>query len=187
MRIIDVGGKLYMGSYSYLSHLICSKCNKEYTLHSNMDKCRCGGILLPQYDLELMRNSVSKNDLKHRENTIWRYHELLPILHPQSIVSLHEQITPLLYMPKIAYKIHLKNLLVKDESRFPSGTFKARGAAIGVSKARECRVNGIVISTNGNAGAAWSLYAARAGIPIKGDNAKICTKYSEIRMCFNTC
>jgi threonine synthase len=93
-----------------------------------------------------------------------RYHELLPVGDPDDYVSLGERMTPLLPLSRVGSELGIPGLLMKDESSLPTGTFKARGAAIGVSRARELGIEGVVMPTNGNAGAAWAAYAARAGL-----------------------
>ena len=79
-------------------------------------------------------------------------------------MSLGERMTPLLPLPQVGKALGVPGLLMKDEGSLPTGTFKARGAAIGVSRARELGIEGIVMPTNGNAGAAWAAYSARAGM-----------------------
>jgi threonine synthase len=95
---------------------------------------------------------------------MWRYHELLPVRAAGNVVTLGEPMTPLLAMPRIGAALGVPRLLMKDEGPLPTGTFKARGAAAGVSRAAELGVRAIAMPTNGNAGAAWASYAARAGL-----------------------
>lgn len=102
--------------------------------------------------------------LRSREPSLWRYHELLPVHAPEHIISLGEGLTPLLPLRRIGPTVGLDHLFVKDEGVIPTGSFKARGAAVGVSRARELGVKTLALPTNGNAGGAWALYAARAGI-----------------------
>jgi threonine synthase len=107
---------------------------------------------------------VNPEVIKSRPATLWRYAELLPVQDEANIVSLGEGWTPLTPLPGIAAKYGFGKLYMKDEGVIPTGTFKARGAAVGVSKARELGVRDVAMPTNGNAGAAWAVYAARAGI-----------------------
>ncbi|ATA60016.1 threonine dehydratase [Geobacillus stearothermophilus] len=151
-------------SFSYVSHLYCPKCERTYDVDQIHQLCECGSPLLVAYDLESMRQEVKQDVLTEREPSLWRYHELLPVKRPEHIVSLGEGMTPLVPMPRLGRKIGIEALYMKDEGVIPTGTFKARGAAVGVSKAKELGVKQLVMPTNGNAGAAWSLYAARAGI-----------------------
>src|SRR5262249_13875471 len=95
---------------------------------------------------------------------LWRYRELLPVSDPANVVTLGEGWTPLLPARRYGASIGAPGLLVKDEGLLPTGSFKARGAAVGVSRAAELGVRHIAMPTNGNAGAAWATYAARAGM-----------------------
>ncbi|WP_454192688.1 threonine synthase [Paenibacillus sp. Marseille-Q7038] len=151
-------------NYSYLSHLECPKCELIYHSTEVQQVCSCGSPLLARYDLESLGKDWDRSTLKGRELNLWRYHELLPVRQPQHIVCLGEGMTPLLRMPSLGLDMSIPKLYMKDESLMPSGPFKARGAAVGISKAKELGVHRFVIPSNGNAGAAWSLYAARGGI-----------------------
>jgi len=126
--------------------------------------CSCGSPLLARYDLRQVARAASPRDIAGRPADLWRYHELLPVRQPAYVVSLGEGMTPLLPMPRIGRALGVPGLLMKDEGLLPTGTFKARGAAVGVSRAAELGVTAIAMPTNGNAGAAWSVYAARAGM-----------------------
>jgi threonine synthase len=95
---------------------------------------------------------------------MWRYHELLPVVDDQNIVSLGEGFTPILRLSKMGEGLGLKNLYVKDESQIPTGSFKARGLSVAISKAKELGITKIVLPTAGNAGSAAAAYAARANI-----------------------
>jgi len=126
--------------------------------------CSCGSPLLARYDLRQVAGRVSPREIAGRPADLWRYHELLPVRQAGHVVSLGEGMTPLLAMPRIGRVLGVPGLLMKDEGLLPTGTFKARGAAVGVSRAAELGVTAIAMPTNGNAGAAWSVYAARAGM-----------------------
>lgn len=150
--------------YSYMSHLYCPKCNERYNPADKNQLCTCGSPLLVQYDLEELKKEWTPKDLVGREASLWRYHELLPVRNEKNVVSLGEGMTPLLPLPRLGQEMAIPNLFMKDEGIIPTGTFKARGAAVGVSKAKELGIQELAMPTNGNAGAAWALYAARAGI-----------------------
>jgi threonine synthase len=120
--------------------------------------------LLARYDPEYVADRVSRGDIAGRSPDLWRYHELLPVREAGHVVTLGEGMTPLLALPRLGRALGVPRLLMKDEGLIPTGTFKARGAAIGVSRAAELGVTGVAMPTNGNAGAAWSVYAARAGL-----------------------
>jgi threonine synthase len=148
--------------YSALSHLDCPRCGARHDADQVQGTCSCGSPLLARYDLGQVARQVSPRDIAGRPADLWRYHELLPVRHAGRVVSLGEGMTPLLAMPRLGRALGVSNLLMKDEGLIPTGTFKARGAAVGVSRAAELGVAAIAMATNGNAGAAWSVYAARA-------------------------
>lgn len=151
-------------NYSYVTHLSCPKCLEKYDVDVVQNLCKCGSPLLVEYDLEELSKSWKKTNLEGRRNDLWRYHELLPVKDDKNIVSMGEGMTPMIELHELGENMGLTNLYMKDEGIIPTGTFKARGAAVGVSKAKELGVKELAMPTNGNAGAAWSLYAARAQI-----------------------
>jgi threonine synthase len=150
--------------YSFLSHLECSRTGTTYDAEEVQGLSEVGAPLLARYDLERARSGVAREDLARRPHDLWRYHEVLPVRDPARVTTLGEGMTPLLPLPTYGAAIGVPGLLMKDEGLIPTGTFKARGAAVGVSRARELGVKAVAMPTNGNAGAAWSLYAARAGL-----------------------
>jgi threonine synthase len=151
-------------TYSALSHLECPRCGARYDADLVHGTCTCGSPLLARYDLPAVARLTSPQDIAARPADLWRYHELLPVREAGHVVSLGEGMTPLLAMPRLGKALGVPNLLMKDEGLLPTGTFKARGAAVGVSRAAELGVAAIAMPTNGNAGAAWAVYAARAGM-----------------------
>ncbi len=148
----------------YVSHLACPKCDNTYESEKIMQVCDCGSPLLVRYDINKISTVLKKEDLCKRKPDLWRYLELLPVKHHENIVNLGEGMTPLLKLNRLGAEVGLENLYLKDEGIIPTGTFKARGAAVGVSRAKELGVNILAMPTNGNAGAAWAVYAAAAGI-----------------------
>jgi len=126
--------------------------------------CECGAPLLVEYDLEKVTSVFNKKMLKEREPNLWRYLELLPLKDLKNIITLGEGMTPLLHLKRLGKEINIPNLYLKDEGIIPTGTFKARGAAVGVSRAKELGVRVLAMPTNGNAGASWAAYCAPAGI-----------------------
>jgi threonine synthase len=148
--------------YSALSHLGCPRCGARHDADQVQGTCSCGSPLLARYDLRLVQ--ASPRDIAGRPPDLWRYHELLPVREAGHVVSLGEGMTPLLALRTLGQALGVPNLLMKDEGLIPTGTFKARGAAVGVSRAAELGISAIAMATNGNAGAAWSAYAARAGM-----------------------
>ncbi len=151
-------------SYSCLSNLECSRTGERYDADQVQGVSKVGAPLLARYDLERARASVTREEIAGRPHDLWRYHEVLPVRDPAHVTTLGEGMTPLLPLPTYGAAIGVPGLLMKDEGLIPTGTFKARGAAVGVSRARELGVKAVAMPTNGNAGAAWSVYAARAGI-----------------------
>jgi threonine synthase len=123
---------------------------------------RAGKPLLVRYDLEGVRKVLSKEALAHRPADLWRYRELLPVRRTRDIVSLGEAVTPLVPLPKLAAQGG--ELIVKDEGRLPTGSFKARGLVMAVSMAKALGITHMAMPTNGNAGAALAAYASSAGI-----------------------
>jgi len=153
-----------MSAYSALSHLECAACRTRYDAEQLQGTCTCGSPLLARYDLAKAAALVSRDALAARPPDLWRYHELLPVGSAASVVSMGEGMTPLLALPRMGRALGVPRLAMKDEGLIPTGTFKARGAAVGVSRAAELGVSGVAMPTNGNAGAAWASYAARAGL-----------------------
>jgi len=152
---------------SFVTHLECARCGARADHRAEAHLCaECGGPLLVRYDLERLRTSVPRNVLYGRRASLWRYRELLPLEETENAVSLGEGNTPLYEMPVLGSKLGLHRLMVKDEGLLPTGTFKARGAAVGVSRAGELGATTIALPTAGNAGAAWAAYGARAGIGV---------------------
>lgn len=151
-------------THSYLSHLECARCGQSHEADRVQNLCGCGGPLLARYDLAAAARALRPADLAGRAPTLWRYRELLPVRRPEYMISLGEGMTPLLPLPRLGEAIGLPRLLLKDEGQCPTGTFKARGAAVGISRALELGIRAIGMPTNGNAGGAWAAYAARAGL-----------------------
>ena len=150
--------------FSFLTHLECSRTGVRYDADTVQGVSDVGAPLLARYDLDEVRRAVTPADIESRPHDLWRYHEVLPVRDPANITTLGEGMTPLLPLPAYGRAIGVPGLLMKDEGMVPTGSFKARGAAVGVSRARELGVRAIAMPTNGNAGAAWSVYAARAGL-----------------------
>jgi threonine synthase len=148
--------------HSYLDRLECGRCSVVYDAGVPQGLCSCGSPLLARYDLELAAKQVTPEEIAQRQPSLWRYHEILPVLSPDAVVTFGEGLTPLIPLPRLGEKLGIVRLQMKDEGLLPTGTFKARGAAVGVSKARELGIRRIAMPTNGNAGAAWATYAARA-------------------------
>ncbi len=149
---------------SYLTHLECSLCGKEYEADSLQTLCPdCARPLLARYDLEAAR-AAGRDALVSDEPSMWRYRPLLPVRDAAYAVSLGEGFTPLLHAVRLGETLGMPNLYIKDESLNPTGSFKARGLAMAISRAQELGVTEVVIPSAGNAAGAMSAYAARAGL-----------------------
>lgn len=149
----------------YVTHLECPKCKTQYDHKKVTQLCTsCNTPLLVKYDLARVKRQFSPAALATRSYNLWRYKELLPIENDENIVSLGEVVTPLIPLKKLGTGTGLSKLYLKDEGMNPGGTFKSRGAAVGVTRARELGVRAFGMPTNGNAGAAWAIYCAKADI-----------------------
>ncbi|MEO6901511.1 MAG: threonine synthase [Bacteroidia bacterium] len=149
---------------SFISHLVCSLCGDKYDhriIQNYCTKPTCHNPLLVVYDYSV---PLDKNVLKGRVSSMWRYRELLPVIDNKNIVTLGEGMTPLLITHRIAKHLNCKNLFIKDESHNPTGSFKARGLGMAISKAKELGVTKCAIPTAGNAGGAMAAYCASAAI-----------------------
>lgn len=147
---------------SYASYLECSRCKKEFSLSSvNTYATCCNQPLMVKYEY---MHGYFREDLVFREKSMWRYFEMLPVLERRNVVSLGEGMTPLLPLENLAASHGFADLMMKDESGNPTGSFKARGLSMAVSKAKELGVTHCIIPTAGNAGGALAAYAAKAGI-----------------------
>jgi threonine synthase len=120
--------------------------------------------LLARYDLERAAASVKPEMIAQRSPDMWRYREFLPVRDDQHVISLGEGFSPLLRSDRLASAIGFENVWLKDESQLPTGSFKARGLSMAVSRASELGIKRVAIPSAGNAGAALAAYAARAGI-----------------------
>ncbi|MFD0787830.1 pyridoxal-phosphate dependent enzyme, partial [Micromonospora azadirachtae] len=136
----------------YLTHLECPRCGKEHPADRPQNLCDCGSPLLARYDLAAVARAVTPEQIPLRPADLWRYREVLPVADPRHVTSLGEGWTPLLRAPSYGAEIGVTDLIVKDEGLIPTGSFKARGAAVGISRARELGVRRIAMPTNGNAG-----------------------------------
>jgi threonine synthase len=114
--------------------------------------------------LKKVRRGFRKKALNSRKENLWRYRELLPVKKEENVVFLGEGMTPLLPLKNLGPKLGFSSLYLKDEGLIPTGTFKARGAAVGVSRAKELGIKVLAMPTNGNAGGSWAAYCAKAGI-----------------------
>ena len=150
---------------TFTTHLECSATGVRYAADLLHGLSAAGRPLLVRYDLEALKRAVSKEAFAARaKGGFWRYREFLPVRRNADVVSLGEVVTPLIEAPAAARRHGARGLLVKDESRLPTGSFKARGLALAVSMAKAFGIARMAMPTKGNAGAALAAYATRAGI-----------------------
>jgi threonine synthase len=149
---------------TFVTHLECAATGERYPADRAHNLSRAGKPLLVRYDLDGIGKALTKEELARRPPDFWRYRELLPVRSVRDIVSLGETMTPLIALPKLAEKLGSASLLVKDEGRLPTGSFKARGLAMAVAMAKAFGIGHMAMPTNGNAGAALAAYASHAGI-----------------------
>jgi len=159
--LLDINNFFIMSENLY-THLQCSYCAKQYDKNTVHNFCLEDGQPLESF--YNLKNSWSKEALMHRPTTMWRYHEILPVELLVNRVSLGEGLTPLLHLTKLENQFKQEKLYLKDESGNPTGSFKARGIGMAVSKAKELGIKEMCIPTAGNAGSALSAYCAKAGI-----------------------
>jgi threonine synthase len=150
---------------NYLTHLECGLCGQTYDAGRLWNLCpACGKPLLARYDLEAARLAVRREEIARREPTLWRYRELLPVHEPHHVLGLGEGWTPLVHASRLGEAAGFENLYIKDEGLNPTGSFKARGLAVALSRAHELGVQAVSIPSAGNAAGAMSAYAALAGM-----------------------
>jgi threonine synthase len=148
----------------YVTHLECPKCDAIHDNKQPVQLCTCGAPLLVRYDLRRIRERFRKDTLISRQADLWRYRELLPVQGEEHVVTLGEGMTPLFLLRRLGLELDMPQLYIKDEGLIPTGTFKARGATVAASRAKELGIKVSAMPTNGNAGGAWAVYCARAGI-----------------------
>lgn len=155
-----------MDTKSTLSHLECGYCGKNHYADQLVNLCdECGKPLLARYDLESAAKTMTKRALRYRESSLWRYEEVLPIRKSAAMLRLHEGWTPLRHVERLGEEIGCTRTYVKDEGVNATGSFKARGLSIAVSRAFELGARELAIPSAGNAAGAMSAYAAVAGLP----------------------
>jgi threonine synthase len=148
---------------NFLSHLECGLCGQTLEADRLWNLCpACSKPLLARYDLEKARQAVTREALAGREANLWRYRELLPVRDPRHVLCLGEGHTPLIHAARLGQALGFDNLFIKDEGLNPTGSFKARGLAVAISRAHELGVEAVSIPSAGNAAGALAAYASRA-------------------------
>lgn len=161
------GGSGDGGRYSYLIGLRCSLCLAGYDPDQVQTYClACNAPLVAEYALAEARAQVDREEIHQRRGSMWRWHELLPLRSPGNLVTLGEGDTPILPLQRLGAELGFERLYLKDESLCPTGSFKARGLSVAVSKAKELGIEKAIIPTAGNAGGALAAYASRAGMQV---------------------
>ncbi|MCJ7574008.1 threonine synthase [Candidatus Bathyarchaeota archaeon] len=152
---------------SYVTHLECSKCGERHEADQIQTVCRkCGKPLFARYDLEKVREAMTKRELVGRVSSMWRYFELMPVRERGNIVSLGEGWTPLTKASRLGGVVGVEDLWIKDEGIIPTGSFKARGLSAAISKAKELGIRRVAMPSAGNAAGAMAAYGARAGMEV---------------------
>src|SRR5579859_4777873 len=149
---------------TFVTHLECAYTGERHTADEVHNLSRAGKPLLVRYDLAGVAKALTKDTLARRSPDLWRYRELLPVRRVADIVSLGEAMTPLVPLPRLAATLGSGEIIVKDEGRLPTGSFKARGLVMAVSMAKAFGIKHMAMPTNGNAGAALAAYATHCGI-----------------------
>jgi threonine synthase len=151
---------------SFVAHVECTICGSRHDAKRLLTVCeKCGHMLAVRYDLERVRASVTKEALRARPPGMYRFRELTPLDDGEAPVTLGEGGTPLLELPRLAAHFGVRRLWAKDEGQNPTGTFKARGLGMAITRSRTLGARGFVIPSAGNAGGAAAVYAARCGLP----------------------
>src|SRR5438445_2544789 len=151
---------------SFVSHVECTICSARHDAKRLLTVCeRCGQMLAVRYNLSRINASVTKDALRARPHGMYRFRELTPLDEGEAPVTLGEGGTPLLELPRLAAHLGVRKLWAKDEGQNPTGSFKARGLGMAITRARTLGAKGFVIPSAGNAGGAAAVYAARCGLP----------------------
>ncbi len=153
--------------HDFLETLACGACGREHDARRIHTVCEaCGHSLLPRYDLDRVSRAITPDEVARRPRGIWRFRELLPPVAVSEGADLGAGDTPLFPLRRLGRRLGMSNLWLKDEGANPTGTFKARGAAVGVAAAAALGIRELAIPTAGNAGSAWAAYSAAVGLPI---------------------
>jgi threonine synthase len=151
---------------SFVSHIECTVCGARHEAARTQTVCqKCGQMLAVRYDLDGVKRAVTKDALRSRPPGMYRFRELTPLADGEAPVTLGEGGTPLLALPRLAAHLGLRHVWGKDEGQNPTGSFKARGLGMAITKARTLGARGFIIPSAGNAGGAAAVYAAACGLP----------------------
>src|SRR3954468_13957755 len=149
----------------HLTHLVCAACGREHDANVPQNLCTaCSKPLLARYDLKAAARTLTRESLRTRVKSLWRYREVLPVRSDENVVTLGEGFTPLLPAPRLGARHRMRALFIKDEAQNPTGSFKARGMTTAVSMAKQFGLKKLAVPSAGNAAGALAAYAARAGM-----------------------
>lgn len=154
------------GTMPGATHLECTGTGERHDSERLQRLSPAGRPFFARYDLDSLRGRFTPEALRDREPTLWRYAEVLPVRDPRFRISLGEGFTPLLDAPRLARRMGLDRVRVKDEGQNPTGSFKDRGQTVAISRAKELGADAIAIPTAGNAGGSAAAYGAAAGLPV---------------------
>ena len=149
---------------AFVTHLECSETGEHHPKDTLLGLSKAGAPLIVRYDLDALGAAIDKETVAARPPDMWRYREFLPLGPDVEVISLGENTTPLVRVPTVEKRLGVAEVMIKDEGRLPTGSFKGRGMATAVSMAKAFGVKRIAIPTAGNAGAGLAAYASRAGI-----------------------
>jgi threonine synthase len=151
---------------SFVSHVECTVCAHRHDAKRTLSVCeKCGQMLAVRYDLARVTAAVTKDALRQRPPGMYRFRELTPLDDRETPVTLGEGGTPVLELPRLAAHFGVRTIWGKDEGQNPTGSFKARGLGMAITRARTLGARGFIIPSAGNAGGAAAVYAARCGLP----------------------
>lgn len=148
------------------THLECTATGERHESEQLQRLSPAGKPFFARYDLEALKGTFTPEVVRDRDPDLWRYAEVLPVRDPACRITLGEGFTPLLDAPRLAQRMGATRVLVKEEGQNPTGSFKARGLCMAVSRALELGASAIAIPTAGNAGSAAAAYGAAAGLPV---------------------
>ncbi|MFQ3680601.1 MAG: pyridoxal-phosphate dependent enzyme, partial [Pseudanabaenaceae cyanobacterium] len=156
-----------IGTEPYSVQLHCDRCGYTEAFQRLLTTCpQCGGVPMPRYDLAALRTQNWPARIATRDRNLWRYHELLPVRHPEALRPMGEGWTPLFRAERLGKILGLQNLYIKDERQNPTGSFKDRQAAVAIATLVEQGIKSLVLASTGNVAIAYSAFAARMGVEL---------------------
>jgi threonine synthase len=148
------------------THLECTGTGEHFDSEQLIGLSPAGKPLFARYDLGAIRDGFGMSDVACRRADLWRYAEVLPVRDPKARIALGEGWSPMVDAPRTAERLGVRKVWVKDEGQNPTGSFKARGLCLAVSRALELGAEELALPSAGNAGSAAAAYGAAAGLPV---------------------